>query len=363
MLNPEDGIEICVISKDPTDELKAKLLEVPVAGVTKVLAVNKLKKKYHEYKMRRELVAKYDAFFCDDRVITMMPQLCGKIFFERRKQPVPIRVDGKAAGAAKAIATARDSTFVFIGAGQTVNIRVGISNMTAEQVAANIMAAIGPTVDNIPKKWKNVGSIYLQATGTVALPVYKSLPSLTIIDDDADMEDENDAQIEDDDASDAESDEETEEEGQKATKPAPAKGKKGAAAAAAAGSAASSTAAAAAPTTGKKRAREAETAAPAATKPAAAASKEIAAAGGAKKSKGADGAAAAVVAVAPSAAPKQAKVPAAKAAQPAAAPAVSTEKKQKPAAEAAAPQQKASASAGVGAKRTGKAEGVGKKKV
>lgn len=191
LLNPEDGIEICVISKDPTDELKEKLLSTPVAGITKVLAVGKLKKNYHEFGKRRELVNRYDAFFCDDRVVTMMPKLCGKVFFDRKKLPVPVRVTGSAAVVAKEITKARDSTYMIVGAGQTIAVRIGKNNMTPQQITDNVYAVLSTAIDNIPKKWKAVGSLYLQATGTVALPLYKVLPSLTVATDEDDEDDDN----------------------------------------------------------------------------------------------------------------------------------------------------------------------------
>lgn len=180
LLDPEEGIEICVFAKDPARELKDKLLAVPVPGVTKVIGVSKLKKNYHEFKDRRTLASSYDAFFADERVIRMMPKLLGKTFYEKKKAPVPVRVDGAAAAVAKELAAARDSTYAWVGWGQTTSMRVGRSNMTPEQVADNVMAAVEPAVAHMPRKWRNVQSVYLQAANTVGLPVYKALPALNV---------------------------------------------------------------------------------------------------------------------------------------------------------------------------------------
>ena len=187
-----------MISKDPTDELKEKLLTTPVAGITKVLAVGKLKKNYHEFEKRRELVNRYDAFFCDDRVVTMMPKLCGKVFFERKKLPVPVRVSGSSIAVAKEMNKARDSTYMIIGAGQTISIRIGKNTMTPQQITDNVYAVLSTAIDAIPKKWKAVGSLYIQATGTVALPIYKKLPQLIVADEEDDDSDDDNGDDDDD---------------------------------------------------------------------------------------------------------------------------------------------------------------------
>jgi ribosome biogenesis protein UTP30 len=95
-------------------QAKAQLLEARVGGFTRVLGVTKLKKNYREFKDRRELVAGYSAFFCDERCVTMMPKLCGKAFFARNKAPLPVCLTRGSLAAA--LARARDSTWMRVGA-------------------------------------------------------------------------------------------------------------------------------------------------------------------------------------------------------------------------------------------------------
>lgn len=189
LLNPEDGIECCVIVKDPSSEFKDKLAANPVPGFTKVIGVNSLKTKYTQYKQKIALAAGYDAFFADDRVIRMMPQLLGKVFYTSKKHPAPVSLDGK--GWATALERARDATYMHLGWGQVTSVRVGRLNMTPQQVAANLMAAVGPAVNAVAKKWRGVQSIHLTAPGAVALPLYKALPTPAVdeeIDSDAELE-------------------------------------------------------------------------------------------------------------------------------------------------------------------------------
>ena len=199
LLDPEDGIEVCLFAKDPGDDLRTKLAEVPVAGLTRVLAVGKLKKDYQDFSRRRELVSQFDMFLCDDRVLNFMPQLTGKAFYEKRKAPIPVRVSSNnAAAIAAEIVRARDSTHTLLGAGQTVSLKIGHSLMTADQITENVLYSASRLVDHLPKKWRGVMSMHLLATGTVALPLYKNLPRIEAdaADDDDDEEEEEEEEEE-----------------------------------------------------------------------------------------------------------------------------------------------------------------------
>ena len=199
LLDPEDGIEVCLFAMDPGDDLRTKLAEVPVAGLTRVLAVGKLKKDYRDFSRRRELVSQFDMFLCDDRVLNFMPQLTGKAFYEKRKAPIPVRVSSNnAAAIAAEIVRARDSTHTLLGAGQTVSLKIGHSLMTADQITENVLYSASRLVDHLPKKWRGVMSMHLLATGTVALPLYKNLPRIEAdaADDDDDEEEEEEEEEE-----------------------------------------------------------------------------------------------------------------------------------------------------------------------
>jgi len=172
-LNPEDGVELCLIVKDDAlEEIKAGIIEEKVGGFTKVMGVSKLKKQYREFKDKRELVSKYDAFFCDDRVVTMMPQLCGKVFFSKKKEPMPVRLSRGALGGS--LVCVRDSTWLRVGA-QTVSVRVGRSNFTPAQLTENILAILDPAVEKFPKKWKGVAGVHLRGLNTLGLPLFRNL--------------------------------------------------------------------------------------------------------------------------------------------------------------------------------------------
>lgn len=170
---------MCVITKD-SDEVRQYLLKNPVAGITKVITVDTLRKKYREFKNRRELVSRFAGFFCDERVIPMMYKLCGKAFISKKKLPISVRVDR--GDVKRNLERARDSTYLYIGQ-QLTSLKIGRSSMTPDQVTENIMAAIEPVVAALPKKWKGVQGIHLSATESVSLPLWKCVPEILVEDD------------------------------------------------------------------------------------------------------------------------------------------------------------------------------------
>ena len=89
----------------------------------------------------------------------MMPQLCGKPFFEKRKLPVPVRVShGSARAVAAAVRRAMACTHALVGAGQTSAVKVGRADMTPAQVADNAMFVAARLVNVLPRKWRGVMS-------------------------------------------------------------------------------------------------------------------------------------------------------------------------------------------------------------
>ena len=111
---------------------------------------------------RRKLCAQYDAFFSDDRILPMMPRLLGKVFFEKKKHPVPVRVS-RVSALQHTLAKARDNTYLYLGWGPCTyvaeeaaswralvvtviacggcrSVKVGRTDFTAKELVENIMA-------------------------------------------------------------------------------------------------------------------------------------------------------------------------------------------------------------------------------
>jgi ribosomal protein L1 len=165
-------VRVCIFTKDPqraykdlvaSDAFPASLRE----KVVRVLGVEKLKKRYKSYEQKRALLAEFDVFMVDDRVIKLVAEFLGKTFYQSKaKRPVPIRltagayidktakkdskesqnVVGTPQGVAKEIETALNSTYLSMSASANTSIRVGTLSMTAQQLAENTSAVVAAII-------------------------------------------------------------------------------------------------------------------------------------------------------------------------------------------------------------------------
>ncbi|KAM0514551.1 hypothetical protein ACHAPE_006847 [Trichoderma viride] len=200
-LNAAAETTVCLITADPqraykdivaADEFPAELRK----KITRVIDVTKLKAKYGQYEAQRKLFAEHDVFLGDDRIINRLPKILGKTFYKSTlKRPVPVvlkpkarKVDGKrtkpqkkegevnaatSAEIAKEIEKALGSAFVSLSPTTNTAVRVGFSDWTPEQIAANVEAVATAMVEKwVPQQWRNVKSIYIKGAETAALPIW-----------------------------------------------------------------------------------------------------------------------------------------------------------------------------------------------
>lgn len=104
-----------MICKDPQADTKKRVAEQGIKEVTKVISVTKLRKKYKPYEAKRNLCSQYEMFMAEASVLPLLPPILGKVFFRHKKQPIAVNLKQK--NIAREIATARDSTYLFIPAG------------------------------------------------------------------------------------------------------------------------------------------------------------------------------------------------------------------------------------------------------
>ena len=174
-LRSDETLEMCFFVRDQDKAaIKEKLKANPIPGLTKVMSLKKLKTHYKRFEDRRKLVASYDLFLADDRIIPSLSKPLGKIFYQRKKQPVAVRVENE--HLRNCIEHARDSTFMFLSMGPCVAVRIAHTGMEVDEIVANVMSGIKHAVEKIPRKWKNIQGIYLKTVDSVALPLYNALP-------------------------------------------------------------------------------------------------------------------------------------------------------------------------------------------
>lgn len=199
--NDAASTTICLITADPQRPFKDTIAHAsfPTAlssRITRVIGVSKLKARYKPFETRRQLRDEHDVFLADDRVITLLPKLLGKIFYGGSKRPIPVSLEpskqkdatGKRQAAPKNLDTksiappaqvAREiertlsCAQVQLSPTTTTSVRVGLANFSAEQVANNVEAVVDGMVEKfVTKGWRNIKAVHIKGPNTTALPIW-----------------------------------------------------------------------------------------------------------------------------------------------------------------------------------------------
>ncbi|KXT08762.1 hypothetical protein AC579_6433 [Pseudocercospora musae] len=202
----EESLRICLITADPQRKYKDLIAEPSFPldvskRISRVIGLEKLKSKYKSYESKRQLISEYDIFLADDRIITYLPTVLGKVFYKGgSKRPIPVTLEGKresvdeqgnkrkrlAEGGEKVtkkdvrpkdvaeeVKRAIGAALVHLAPSTTTAIKVGKASMTAEQVQANVDATVEAMVEKyVPQKWSNLRAVHIKGPETAALPIW-----------------------------------------------------------------------------------------------------------------------------------------------------------------------------------------------
>lgn len=167
--------DVCLITKEPAKAVKEKLQKLGITSVNKVISLTKLRKEYKTFTLKRQLLAAFDIFLCDDRIYHFVTKTLGKEFYKRKREPIPICLtyDDWKSEISKSI----DCSMLRLGHGPCSAVKVGsISNQSEKQLAENAIHLMKVIGRRIPGSWKNVKCFHLKSSTSVALPVYQSSP-------------------------------------------------------------------------------------------------------------------------------------------------------------------------------------------
>jgi len=208
-LNTSENLSICIISADPQRGLKNIVADPTFpthlsSRISRVIGLTKLKAKYKTFETRRELLNEHDVFLADDRIISRLPALLGKIFYKgTSKRPVPVRIaaaveksDKKVANVgksrnssqeqkqslfakpaviAKEIEKAIDAVPVSLRPGTSVAVRVGLATFSDEELVDNIAAVTNALIEkHVVKGWRNVKAIHVKSPTSTAIPIWQA---------------------------------------------------------------------------------------------------------------------------------------------------------------------------------------------
>ncbi|KAH7826680.1 putative structural constituent of ribosome [Monocercomonoides exilis] len=142
-----EPLDVCLIVKD---EDKKRIKEMQLEGIKKVIPLRKLRDNYKVYEDRRILVASYDLFLADDRIIPALPRVTGKPFYHRHKVPIAIRVGTKET-TQKNVDTVLTSSYMWVPKGVRGSIQVGTTQMDAQKLGENVLAVMNQLLTSSDK--------------------------------------------------------------------------------------------------------------------------------------------------------------------------------------------------------------------
>ena len=203
-LNVSPNINICLITPDPQRTFKDAISHPSFPTelshrITKVIGIEKLTKKYHEFESKRQLRDSFDLFLADDRIITYLTKILGKTFYKSTsKRPIPVRLEAskpkekknaalpstktrsessssKSIAALPIIAKEIERTLsaaqVHLSPSTTTSVKIGLASFTPEQMVANVEAVVAGLTDKLVA-WRNVRAIHVKGPNTMALPIW-----------------------------------------------------------------------------------------------------------------------------------------------------------------------------------------------
>jgi ribosome biogenesis protein UTP30 len=169
------SIKICLLVKDNQIEFfleKKKFCKYEnICKITKIIDISKLRLKYESFEARRKLCASYDLFLADDRIIPMLPNLIGKVFYKKRKIPIPVRI-GHNERWEREINRAISGTTLFFNEGNCLNIKVGKMSQSQEDVHENVISVVEQVIKLMSKSNQNLQGIFLKTKSSTTFPVY-----------------------------------------------------------------------------------------------------------------------------------------------------------------------------------------------
>ncbi|KAK8846555.1 hypothetical protein IAR55_005641 [Kwoniella newhampshirensis] len=172
-LPPPPTTSVCLLVKSPQREYKDLLATANIKFISRVVGVEKLKGKFKPFEARRQLLRDHEMFLCDERIVPLMPGLLGKMFFEAKKQPIPVNLNRKDLKAE--LGRAISSTYFHPTTGTSSSIRISTpSSSNPSETLQNLLASIPSVVAQIQGEWENVLSIGIKTSTSVMLPIWSS---------------------------------------------------------------------------------------------------------------------------------------------------------------------------------------------
>lgn len=186
-----ENFSVCLIIRDniiKTEEELESVEEAKIPHLTKILPFKELYNEYKTFDQKRQLFRSYDLFIADEGIVTSLPSILGKKFYENHyKMPLPINILSKTElqknkvkkfsveSVKNAINKIIKSTRYALQNSNTLTIPVGnVAVLTAKENLANLKTILSTIVEKFNDgKTNEIRSIFLKLRSSPALPLYE----------------------------------------------------------------------------------------------------------------------------------------------------------------------------------------------
>ncbi|KAF7731737.1 hypothetical protein EC973_008251 [Apophysomyces ossiformis] len=161
----------CLFTKDPQRTYKDLLVSKKIKGIHKVISISKLKKEYTA-EAKQQLFSEFDVFMADQPVLTSLPNLLGRQWYKKRKEPIPVDLTKK--DIQKEIRKAAKSTYMNFHTGSCCAIKLASTEHNMIQAYENLIESIETIVKTVPGGAENIRSLQVKTAESTSLPVYEA---------------------------------------------------------------------------------------------------------------------------------------------------------------------------------------------
>ena len=148
-----------------------------------MIGFDRLKRDFHQFKDKRQLLRDYDLFLADIRVYKMLPEMLGKEFYMKKAYPCPVKVHGfeTSEELKEQLNKAAESAYFIQGNGPNYSMKIGRASQDAKDIAKNAEAALYQALGYVACwdkiDFESVSQVSVRIGDSVELPVFNHLSS------------------------------------------------------------------------------------------------------------------------------------------------------------------------------------------
>lgn len=166
--------------EESTEHYENLLRSSGIKNIKTVMPYFEFKTEYATtFETRRKLVELYDFFLVDGRISGKVAHLTGKIFMEKRKVPIPIKLDSANLQGVVEKALLK-SPMKMHSHSDSFNVQVAHTKMDAKHITDNVLGVVDELRQHFPGGLENVRLLGIKTSKSLSVPLYLTLSKYLI---------------------------------------------------------------------------------------------------------------------------------------------------------------------------------------